>query len=77
MPERIIKLNAETAGFLIENDYPKMITIPENTFVTHLAGDIRSDRVVKVRYGNQTLSVFTSDLRAHSQHVMEHSVSFH
>jgi hypothetical protein len=62
------QLNTEITGVLMENPRPKFVKIPEKTVVTHLAGDIARERIVKVRYRTQTLIVFTSDLRSRREH---------
>jgi len=62
MPQRMFKLNTYTLAFLDKNNRPSVVSIPANAVVTVVVGDADGNGLVKVRYGEKTLSMFAVDL---------------
>jgi hypothetical protein len=71
MRQRTFKLNASTMAILSDSSQRIIITVPENSIVTVLGGDVEGYGFVKIHYRNQVLDIFALDLRNRAERVLE------
>jgi hypothetical protein len=57
-------------GICVENRQPSVVTIPANAVVTLVLGDIDGNGLLKVRYQNQVLEIFATDLRSRGEPIL-------
>jgi len=63
MLKRTFKLKTSSFAILSEKEHRSIVTIPAQSLVTLVVGDINADGFVKIRYRNQILLMFAIDLR--------------
>ncbi len=72
--QRIFKLRSEAIAILPESGGGRtVVTIPANSVVRLVVGNIAEDGFVFVRYRNQTLVMFSVDLRSRAERQLEES----
>ena len=67
MPERAVKLNTPAMAVQSDNEHMSIVTIPANAVVVIVDGDISGNGFVKIRYMDQTLSMYAKDLRSRTE----------
>ena len=75
MPERAFKLNTPTMAIQSKDDHRSVVTIPANAMVTIVGGNLDGDKLLKIRYRDQVLEMFASDLRARGERMLRQSAS--
>jgi len=74
MTERAFKFNSPIITMRPEGDQRGVVIIPVNAVVAVVAGDINGrEKFVKVRYQDQILNMFATDLRDRGEEVMKNS----
>jgi hypothetical protein len=74
MAERAFKFNSPVITMRSEGDQHGVVIIPVNAVVAVVAGDINGrEKFVKVRYQDQILNMFVTDLRDRGEEVMKNS----
>jgi hypothetical protein len=74
MLKRTFKLKTSSFAILSENDQRSVVTIPAQSLVTLVVGDINADGFVKIRYRKQILLMFAIDLRTRAERVFRESI---
>jgi hypothetical protein len=74
MLKRTFKLKTSSFAILSEKEHRSIVTIPAQSLVTLVVGDINADGFVKIRYRNQILLMFAIDLRTRAERVLRESI---
>ena len=72
MAERVFKFKSPVITMRSEGGQRGVVIIPANAIVTVVESDIRgTEKFVKIRYLDQTLNMFVTDLRSRGEPVQQ------